>query len=81
MRRTELLQELPKMRFSEADGGWSTRGLAQSEAALLLGVGDRTFRRSVGRYRDDGEDGLIGRRLAQASHRRAPVDGAVGLTR
>ena len=80
MRRTELLQELRKMLFSEAYTGWSTRGLTQSEAALLLGVSDRTFRRSVGRTRDDGEDGWIDRRLAQASHRRAPVDEVVGLT-
>lgn len=47
MRRTELLQEIRKMRFEEAYGGWHSRRLTQSEAARLLGVCDRTFRRRV----------------------------------
>jgi transposase len=84
MRRAELLQELRKMRFSEAYTGrfnpW-TDTIGGGFITGLLGVSDRTFRRYVGRTRDDGEDGLIDRRLAQASHRRAPVDEVVGLTR
>ncbi len=38
MRRTELLQEIRKMRFEEAYGGWETGRLTQAEAASLLGV-------------------------------------------
>ena len=34
----------------------------------------RTFRRTINRYEEDGLDGLIDKRLAQVSHRRAPVD-------
>ncbi len=49
MRRTELLQELRKMRFEEAYGGWQHGRLTQMEAASLLGVSDRTFRRYLGR--------------------------------
>jgi len=37
MRRTELLQEILKMRFEEAYGGWTSKRLSQSEAAVLLG--------------------------------------------
>ena len=33
MRRTELLQELRKMRFEEAYGGWQHGRLTQLEAA------------------------------------------------
>lgn len=45
MRRTELLQEIRKMRFEEVYGGWKVGRLSQVEAAQLLGVSDRTFRR------------------------------------
>ena len=48
-------------------------------AARLLGVCDRTFRRQIDRYETDGMDGLIDKRLAQLSHKRAPVDEVIGL--
>ncbi len=38
MKPTELRQEIRKMRFEEAYGGWSERRLTQAEAARLLGV-------------------------------------------
>jgi hypothetical protein len=38
MRRTELLQEIRKMRFEKAYEGWQRARLTQEEAALLLGV-------------------------------------------
>lgn len=62
------------MRFEEAYGGWRERRLTQEEAARLLGVHERTFRRYIDRYEDEGLDGLIDKRLSQVSHRRAPVD-------
>jgi transposase len=74
MRRTELLQEVRRMRFEEVYGGWQERRLTQEEAARVLGVCQRTFRRLVNRYEDCGLEGLMDRRLSQASHRRAPVD-------
>lgn len=79
MRRTELLQEIRKMRFEEAYGGWQSGRLTQEEAARLLGVCDRTFRRYVARYEEEGLEGLIDRRLGQLSHRRAPVDEVMAL--
>lgn len=80
MRRTELLQEIRKMRFEEAYRGWTERRLRQEEAARLLGVCARTFRRYIDRYEDEGLDGLIDQRLSQVSHRRAPVDEVMALT-
>ena len=80
MRRTELLQEIRKMRFEEAYRGWTERRLRQEEAARLLGVCERTFRRYIDRYEDEGLDGLIDQRLNQVSHRRAPVDEVIAVT-
>ena len=77
MTRTQLLQELRRMRFQEAYGGWRERRLTQEEAARLLGVCERTFRRYVDRYEDEGLDGLVDKRLSQVSARRAPVDEVV----
>lgn len=79
MRRTELLQEIRIMRFTEAFDGWQERRLSQAEAARLLGVHERTFRRYIDRYHNEGLDGLIDKRLSQVSHRSAPVDEVVRL--
>ena len=62
------------MRFEDAYEGWTEQRLTQIDAARLLGVCPRTFRRTINRYEEDGLDGLIDKRLAQVSHRRAPVD-------
>ena len=62
------------MRFAEVYDGWTERRLTQSEAAEILGVSDRTFRRYKGRYDEEGTEGLLDKRLTKASHRRAPVD-------
>lgn len=74
MKRTQLLQEIRKMRFEEAYAGWQEGRLRQEEAARLLGVCERTFRRYIDRYEESGVEGLIDRRLEQVSHRRAPVN-------
>ncbi len=80
MKRTELLQEIRKMRFEEAYVGWEAGRLTQVEAASLLGVSERTFRRYLSRYEEGGLEGLIDRRLEQVSHRKAPVDEVMALT-
>jgi len=74
MRRTELLQEIRKMRFEEAYSIWTEGRLTQEEAARILGVCDRTFRRYINRYEEDGMNGLLDKRLTQVSTRRASVD-------
>lgn len=79
MKRTEWLQETRRMRFEEAYEGWRVRRLTQEEAARLLGVHERTFRRYIDRYEEGGMEGLIDKRLSQVSHRRAPVDEVLRL--
>jgi len=79
MKPTELLQEIRKMRFEEAYGAWTEKRLTQEEAAQLLGVCARTFRRYIDRYEEEGLDGLIDKRLSQVSHRKAPVDEVLRL--
>ena len=64
MRRTELLQEIRKMRFEEAHGGWKEGRLNQEEAARLLGVCSRTFRRQIDRFEEGGLEGLLDKRLS-----------------
>ena len=63
----------------EAYSGWTERRLTQEDAARLLGVCARTFRRYIDRYEEDGLDGLPDKRLTQLSHRRAPVDEVLRL--
>ena len=79
MKPAEWLQEIKKMRFEEAYSGWTERRLTQEDAARLLGVCARTFRRYIDRYEENGLDGLVDKRLSQVSHRRAPVDEVLRL--
>src|SRR2546423_6184413 len=81
MRRTELLQEIRTMRFEEAYESWQARRLSQEEAARLLGVCERTFRRYLDRYEEAGLEGLIDQRLEQVSHRRGAGGGVGGVCR
>ena len=46
MKRTDLLQEIRKMRFEEAYGGWEAGRLTQVEAASLLGASNRFSQKS-----------------------------------
>jgi hypothetical protein len=74
MRRTEVLQGLRLMKVEEiydrACRGW----LSQAEAAEILGVSERSFRRWRDRFEAAGAEGLYDRRLVAVSVRRAPVD-------
>ena len=74
MRRTEQVQGLRLMKFEEVYGCTHRGGLRQAEAAEVLGVSERTFRRWRDRYEAEGADGLYDRRLGRLSARRAPVD-------
>jgi len=47
------------MRFEEAYEGWNAGRLTQAEAALILGMCERSFRRYLVRYEAEGLDGLI----------------------
>jgi len=67
------------MRFEEAYTSWQEKRLTQEEAAALLGVCERSFRRYINRYHEEGLDGLIDKRLQQVSHLQAPVDEVLAL--
>ena len=78
MRRTEALQGVRMIKFLSVFGRYEASELSQLEAAELLGVGERTFRRWRQRFEDDGEAGLLDRRLGKTSGERVPVDRASG---
>ncbi len=62
------------MKFSDYYERTKSRQLTQADAAGLLGMSERSFRRYSTRYEADGADGLFDRRLSKAAHNRVPVD-------
>lgn len=69
-----MLSEVRVARIVEAVGRYRAGRLSCGEAAELLGMSERHFRRLRDRYELDGAEGLIDRRRGRASGRRAPVD-------
>ena len=74
MHRTEQAQGLRLMKFEEVYARTTARLLSQAEAAEVLGMSERTFRRWRDRFEAEGAEGLYDQRLGRASARRAPVD-------
>ncbi len=74
MRRTEAHQGVRMIKFLSILGRYEAAEFSQLEAAELLGVGERTFRRWRQRFEDVGESGLLDRRLGKASGKRVPLD-------
>ena len=72
MDRARIHEGIRRMRFEDVLGRTERSELSQMEAADLLGVSERTFRRWRDRHREQGLDGLADRRLAP-SLRRASV--------
>ena len=62
------------IKFTSILSRYEAAEFSQLEAAELLGVGERTFRRWRQRYEEEGEPGLLDRRLGKASGKRVPVD-------
>ena len=79
MSQTRLVQEVRKMQFLDVLSIWTEGRLVQEDAARMLGICDRTFRRYIERYEEEGLEGLADKRLTQASTRKAPVDEVVAL--
>ena len=77
MRRTDVLQGVRMMRFRDVFGRCEAGSLSQLEAAEVLGVGERTFRRWCRRFECEGDAGLLDRRLGKPSPKRVPVDEAM----
>jgi transposase len=81
MRRTEALQGVRMAMFLNILHRWESAELNQEEAAELLGITERTFRRWTRRYEEEGEAGLADRRLGRTSGKRVPVDRAEEVER
>jgi transposase len=81
MRRREALQGVRMAMFLNILNRWESAELSQEEAAELLGVSERTFRRWTRAYEEEGEAGLVDRRLGKASGRRVPSDRAEEVER
>lgn len=74
MRRTEAHQGVRVIKFRSVLDRYEASEFNQMEAAELLGVSERTFRRWCLRYEDAGEAGLLDRRLGRTSGKRVPID-------
>jgi transposase len=72
MDRARIHEGIRRMRFFDVLGRTERSELSQIEAAELLGVCERTFRRWRDRHREEGASGLLDLRL-RPSLRRAPV--------
>ena len=67
MRRTEWHRRPVRCDLKKLYGRWTEHSISQEEAAQILGISSRTFRRYTGRYDEDGLEGLLDRRL-ESSH-------------
>jgi transposase len=81
MRWREAREAVRMARFLTLLHRWESAELNQAEAAELLGVSERTFRRWRRRYEEEGEAGLLDGRLGKASGRRVPADRAEEVER
>ena len=62
------------MKFMSVFGRYEASELSQLEAAELLGMSERTFRRWSVRFEEEGEAGLFDRRVGKSSGKRVPAD-------
>jgi LmbE family N-acetylglucosaminyl deacetylase len=69
-----MLPEVRMARIVDAIGEYRRGELSCMEAAELLGISERHFRRLRDRYEAEGAEGIIDRRRGRASARRAPLD-------
>ena len=81
MRRSDLLEGIRMLKFGKIHERHDAGELSQLEAAELLGVSERTFRRWCGRYREEGMAGLEDRRLGTPAHNRVPAEEADAIER
>ena len=71
MNRAALHEGLRRMRFEDLLDRQTGGEITQTEAAEMLGVHERTFRRWRDRFEEDGAAGLADRRLGLVSPKRA----------
>ena len=78
-KRAAWLEETRAMRFTQTYEEWTEGKITQREAAQLLGVCERSFRRYLNRYEEGGLEALADRRLSQISRRKASADEVLKL--
>ena len=84
MNRATWLQGRRMLKFRDVLSRWERRELSMMEAGELLGMSERQFRRYRERFEEEGEAGLVDRRLGKPSPKRiaaAEVDGMLELYR
>ena len=74
MNRTLWLQERRMDKFIDVLSRFKKKRLSGQDAAEILGMSERTFRRYRQRHEAEGLDGLFDRRLGKKSARAVPVD-------
>jgi transposase len=70
MNRATWLQDRRMVKFRDVLSRWERRELSMMEAGELLGMSERQFRRYRERFEEEGEAGLIDRRLGKPSPKR-----------
>jgi Winged helix-turn helix len=70
MNRATWLQGRRMLKFRDVLSRWERRELSMMEAGELLGMSERQFRRYRERFEEEGEAGLIDRRLGKPSEKR-----------
>jgi transposase len=60
------------LKLKDVLSGWDDGRLSQLEAAEILGMSERTFRRWSRRFEEEGEEGLVDRRIGRRSGRAVP---------
>jgi transposase len=73
MDRARVDEGVRRMRFETLLDRHERGDMSQAEAAEMLGISERSFRRWRDRLRDEGPSGLADRRLGKPSGRRAAV--------
>src|SRR5947207_12075869 len=84
MNRAAWLQDRRMKKFVDVLSRWEAGELSMMDAGELLGMSERQFRRYRDRFEEDGEAGLIDRRLGKPSPQRigaAEIDRMLELYR
>lgn len=79
MKKTKLIEGVKRMRFNDIYTKWQNKRLTAEQAAEILGVHKRTFRRQCRSYEGEKANGLYDARLDKIAHNAAPVDEVIKL--
>jgi hypothetical protein len=79
MNRMTVLQDRRMLKFRNVLSRWERRELSMMDAAELLGMSERQFRRYRDRFEEDGDAGLLDRRVGKASPKRIGAGEIAGM--